>query len=99
MNQKTYRGLAVEVDVRAQVLRLFQYPSRTREAITQQPIPHDTTVPWRLRVVRDGTLIEAFLNDRVTVSGRCYAVPPSGRIGLFSDGGATQFSQLNVWKL
>jgi beta-fructofuranosidase len=99
MDRVTCRGLAVEVDVRQRVLRLFQYPSRQREAITQQPIPDDTAAPWRLRVVRDGTLIEAFLNDRVAVSGRCYAAPSSGRIGLFSDCGTTWFGQLSIWEL
>lgn len=64
------------------------------------PISLAPSEPLRLNVFIDGSLVEAFVNDRLQLTGRVYPTrEDSVHVGVFVEGGAARMRSMDVWKL
>ena len=61
------------------------------------PLPLPAGGSLDVRIFVDGSVIEVFANRRVAMVARLYGL--SGGLSLFSEGGATRASTLDVWEL
>ncbi|MNT70117.1 hypothetical protein D3C72_2084730 [compost metagenome] len=65
------------------------------EVELERPIRLESGIPYRIRVIMDGTIGEVYINDEVALSFRMYDIP-AGRLGVFATQGGTVFEQISV---
>ncbi|MNH91748.1 Sucrose-6-phosphate hydrolase [compost metagenome] len=68
------------------------------EVELERPVRLESGIPYRIRVILDGTIGEVYINDEVALSFRMYDIP-AGRVGVFATQGSTVFEQFSVHSL
>lgn len=93
-----FPGYAVTVDRRNQRLLLKRHRERERYLVSKA-IRIQPDAPLKLRVLVDGDIVEAFLDDRYSIAGRAHVNPGTHRIGFYAEGGACRVTRPTVYTL
>jgi sucrose-6-phosphate hydrolase SacC (GH32 family) len=93
-----FPGYEISVDAFHRQLILREHLER-RKTLAFQSIDIEPEKPMELRVIVDGSIVEAFLDDRYSLAGRAYVNPGSQSLGFYSDEGEFSVSDLAVYGL
>jgi len=97
-NREGFAGYEVAVDMAHQQMLLRRHLDRRRAIVAQDiMIAPDTQV--ELRVFVDGTIVEAFLDNRFSLAGRAHVTSTADRIGFYSDCGEFEASGIEGYDL
>ena len=81
---QTHPGYEVAVDLDRQEMTLRMHTDRYHR-IAVVPVEAHAGRTMHMRVIVEDSVVEAFLNDRFALAGRCYAQPAAGRIGMYAE--------------
>ncbi len=93
-----FNGYEIFIDPVTNQLLLRSHLER-RINIVAQPIKIKKGETMKLRIIVDGPIIEAYLNDEFALAGRVHIGATRNAIGLFSEYGGAQFKNIAIYNL
>ena len=91
-------GYEVAIEMFNQTLSFRPHGERFhRFACQDVEVPYGEMV--HLRLIVEGTLMEAFINDKFALSCRFYHQPPDARVGFFVDDGNVSLKDFRIYDL